>query len=79
MYTRGNLLLGGNNNFNFSLQVTAASDEASIRKVAMNYSSLLLECGLTLPLPLITLRDQNVILSTITLHHVLLKCKAEID
>lgn len=32
-----------------------------------------------MPLALVTLEDRNTIVKTVALHHVLLKCKAEMD
>jgi len=56
-----------------------ATDEQSLRRVALDNASLFLESGLTIALPLVRMKDKERIVRVVTLHQVLLKSKAEMD
>lgn len=42
-------------------------------------NELLIDCGYSKPIPMITLMDKDSIVNTISLHHLILKVKAELD
>ena len=45
----------------------------------MEFCTEIIECGFTKPLPCLVMEDKIALIQTLTLHHVLLRSKAEID
>ena len=61
------------------MQMTSAVDVDSIRGIAIDNSDLLIGSGVTKPLALINAVDKIDIVQAVSLHHVLLHSKAELD
>ena len=61
------------------MQVQNANDDNNLREVTMEHADALIESGLTMPLSLVTVDDKTVIIEIVSLHHVLLCSKAELD
>ena len=61
------------------LQIAATSDNSSLRTTVMEFCTEVTECGFTKAIPCITMDDKITLIQTMTLHHVLLRSKAEMD
>lgn len=58
------------------IQIQSASSEDEMKKIVATASELLIDCGMT---SLIRLQDKNIIVQALAMHHLILKCKAELD
>ena len=56
-----------------------AADDDAIKGLALNNSSLLLDCGYVKPVSMIKLKDKSDLVHTITLHKVLLGVLGEMN
>lgn len=56
-----------------------ATDEQTLRTMALDNAGLLLDSGLSIALPLVKMKDKEDMVKTVALHQVLLKTKAEMN
>ena len=62
-----------------STQITEATTDESVRSFASEYSDMLLESGFTKASSAITLADREDMIKSLCLHHIIFKCKGELD
>ena len=60
-------------------QVRDAPDEAALRSTVMSATDLVLEAGFSKPIQRLSLVDRDEIINLVSLHHCILKSKAELD
>ncbi len=58
--------------------VNSSSDKELQESAATNISTLI-DCGFVKPYTTIKLKDKKEIVQAVALHHVILRCKAELD
>ena len=63
----------------FDMQITQANSVEELREVCGKHFSPLCDSGFTKPSSSVILKDKSNIINMICLHHIILKCKGEID
>ena len=61
------------------MQICAASTNEEVRIICEDNSDMLVDCGFTKPPLFIGLADRPALVKAISLHHIILKRKAELD
>lgn len=63
----------------FFFQLRSATDDDSVRSIAMNDCDVLTECGCTKPLAQLKLADVPQLVKSAALHSTILRIKSELD
>lgn len=60
-------------------QVTQATTEECVRNLVEEHTEMMFDSGFTKPPTAVALSDKEHIIKALCLHHIILKCKAELD